>query len=146
MQSEGRQKHMEPFSVSYSMRLHKHAQWLNSYTIFCCHILYFHPLSLRFSNKIRICFVGPNRCQSEFSQKCFLFKATYVSFSTQANTEEDTKQPDVFFHASIRFLQEYSETVFRIMTWRLPSIFFPLITMNHPNIQEYRVYTLRHRN
>jgi hypothetical protein len=97
MQSEGRQQHMEPFSVSYSIRLHQHAQWLNSYKIFCYHILYFHPLSFRCSNKTGVCFVAPNRCQSESSQKCFLFKSAHISFSTQANTEEDTKQRHAFF-------------------------------------------------
>jgi len=112
MQSEGRQQHMEPFSVSYSMRLQQHAQWLNSYTIFCYHILYFRPLSFRCINKIGLCFVGPNHCHSASSQKYFLFKAAHIFFSTQANTEEDTKQPDVFFHASIRSFQEYSQTVF----------------------------------
>jgi hypothetical protein len=97
MQSEGRQQHMEPFSVSYSMRLYQHAQWLNSYTIFCYHVLYFHPLSPRFSKKIGVRFVGPTHCQSEFSRKFFLIQAAYFSFSTSANTEEDAKQPDAFF-------------------------------------------------
>ena len=144
MLSEGRQQRVEPFSVSYSMRLHQNALWLYSYTIFCYHILYFHPLSSRFSNKIRVCFVGLNHCRSEFSQKYLLTQATYICFSTEANTEEDMKKPDAFSHASNRSLQEYSETVFRIMIWPLPSVFFPLITTNYTNIPEYRCYALRH--
>lgn len=85
MQSEGRPQHMEPFSVSYSMRLYQHAQKLNSCTIFCYRVLYFLPLSPRFGNKIVVGFVGPNHCQSEFRQHTFPFPLQQIQKKIRNN-------------------------------------------------------------
>jgi len=145
MQSEGRQQHMEPFRPSYSMRLYRHAQWLNSYTIFCYHVLYFHPLSPRFSKKNWSLFCRTKSLSVWIQSEIFLNSVSIYFFFHVIKYRRRYKTTWCpLFYASNRSLQEYSETVFRIITWLLPSIFFPLTTMNHPNIPEYRVYTLRH--
>jgi hypothetical protein len=146
MHSEGRQRHMEPFSVSYSKRLYQHALGLNSYTIFC-YILCFHPLWSRLSNKIGWSMFCRTEAMSVWIQsEIFLIWGSIHFLFHVSKCKRRYETSWCFFHVSIRTFQEYSETTFRTMTRPLLSVFFSLITINYHNIPEYRVYTLRYRD
>jgi len=121
------------------------------------------------TDKIGVCFVGPNHSQSEFSQKYRLIHAAaHISFFTSANTE-DTKQPDAFFqtvpsrniqrrcfelwrdlflpysfHSSPWIILTFQNTESTLWDTQITSELQSLHSEKHRLGLSYRVYTLRH--